>query len=184
MVREQDRQRKRFLKQLFARDWLAVDAYDLCLNTGRLTLGVASRIAIETARDFLRSLETSSLSSSEQSPQEQTSNAHFMHPSEADFARILDYYNISWEYEPRTFPLAWDELGRVTEAFAPDFYLPEQNLYVELTTQRQKLVWRKNKKARRLRELYPDVHVKIVYNKDFRHLIESFGIEPDEPMGV
>ena len=82
-----------------------------------------------------------------------------------------------WQYEPKTFPLEWDNEGRVIEAFSPDFYLPEQDIYVELTTQRQKLVWRKNKKARRLRELYPGIQVKIVYHKDFTHLLESFGVK-------
>jgi hypothetical protein len=70
----------------------------------------------------------------------------FMHPSEAEFAHVLDFYNIPWEYEPHTFSLQWDDEGKVTEAFTPDFYLPDFNLYVELTTQRQKLVWKKNKK--------------------------------------
>ena len=62
----------------------------------------------------------------------------FAHPTEEAFAHILDYYGIAWDYEPRTFALHWDDEGNVTEAFSPDFYLPEQNLYVELTTLRPK----------------------------------------------
>jgi hypothetical protein len=101
----------------------------------------------------------------------------FMHPSEAEFAHVLDFYNIPWEYEPHTFSLQWDDEGKVTEAFTPDFYLPDFNLYVELTTQRQKLVWKKNKKIRLLKELYPEVNVKIIYGRDYRSLLKKFGID-------
>ena len=100
----------------------------------------------------------------------------FSHPSEKEFARLLDFYQIRWEYEPRTFPLAWDEEGRVTEAFSPDFYLVEQDLYVELTTMQQKLVTKKNRKLRKLRALYPDVNIKLFYRRDFDSLLLKFGM--------
>jgi hypoxanthine phosphoribosyltransferase len=32
----------------------------------------------------------------------------FAHESEVEFARILDFYGITWIYEPRSFPLRWD----------------------------------------------------------------------------
>ena len=80
----------------------------------------------------------------------------FAHVSEAEFARILDYYQVRWEYEPHTFPILWNLDGDLLESFSPDFFLPELELYVELTTLRQKLVRKKNRKLRRLRELYPD----------------------------
>ena len=85
----------------------------------------------------------------------------FAHPSEAEFARILDFYQVAWEYEPRTFELRWDDDGNVLEAFSPDFYLPEQDLYIELTTMEQRLVTKKHRKLRRLRELHPEVNVKL-----------------------
>jgi len=100
----------------------------------------------------------------------------FAHPSEEEFSRILDFYKIEWEYEPRSFPLTWDEEGNVTEAFTPDFYLPQQDLYVEITTLRQELVTRKNQKLRRLRELYPDVHIKLFYRRDFGRLLDKYGL--------
>ena len=70
-------------------------------------------------------------------------HATFSHPSEEMFANLLDFYRISWEYEPRSFPLQWNKDGHVVEAFTPDFYLPEYDLYVELTTMKQSLVTRK-----------------------------------------
>lgn len=100
----------------------------------------------------------------------------FAHRSEAEFAKILDFYGIRWEYEPRSFPLEWDNRGRVIESFNPDFYLPEHDLFIELTTLKQSLVTRKNRKLRRLRELYPGVHIKIFYGRDFRQLLLKYGL--------
>src|SRR5450830_1337032 len=94
----------------------------------------------------------------------------FAHASERVAAQILDFYRIRWEYEPTTFPIEWDRAGNTIASFAPDFYLPEFDLYIELTTMSQKLVTKKNRKVRRLRELYPDINIKIFYQKDFRAL--------------
>jgi hypoxanthine phosphoribosyltransferase len=99
----------------------------------------------------------------------------FAHASEAELARILDYYAVEWQYEPRTFPIQWNLDGTVVESFSPDFYLPELDLFVELTTLRQSLVRRKNRKLRRLRELYPDLRVKLFYGKDFKALMLKYG---------
>lgn len=100
----------------------------------------------------------------------------FAHPSERVAAQILDFYRIRWEYEPTTFPIEWDRHGTVIASFSPDFYLADFGLYIELTTMSQKLVTKKNRKVRRLKELYPDVNVKIFYQKDFRRLLFKFGI--------
>jgi len=104
-----------------------------------------------------------------------TDETRFAHASEAELARILDYYGVRWEYEPRTFPIMWSLDGKVVESFSPDFYLPDLNVYVELTTLKQSLVRRKNRKLRRLRELYPDIHIKLFYGKDFRALMLKYG---------
>ena len=101
----------------------------------------------------------------------------FAHPIEEEFARILDYYGIRWEYEPHTFPLEWDVQGNVTVAFAPDFYLPDQDLYVELTTLRPKLIRHKNRKLRRMAELYPNVNVKLFKRKDLRDMMVKYGLD-------
>jgi hypothetical protein len=99
---------------------------------------------------------------------------NFAHQSEQEFAHILDFYHIAWQYEPRTFPIEWDAEGNVAKSFTPDFYLPEHNLYIELTTLKQPLVTKKNRKVRKLRELYPEVSIKVLYASDYRKLIEKF----------
>lgn len=98
----------------------------------------------------------------------------FAHASEEEFARILDFYHIAWQYEPRAFAIEWDAEGEPVKSFTPDFYLPEHDLYIELTTLKQQLVTKKNRKVRRLRELYPDVNIKILYASDYRKLVEKF----------
>ena len=99
----------------------------------------------------------------------------FAHASEAEFARILDFYQVVWEYEPQVFPILWDLDGNVLESFAPDFFLPDLELFVELTTLQQRLVRKKNRKVRRLRELYPGLRIKLFYARDFRALMLKYG---------
>jgi len=101
----------------------------------------------------------------------------FVNQAELEVARLLDFYGIPWQYEPRSFVLEEDEDGRVLEATRPDFYLPEQNLYLELTTMKQSLVTRKNRKIRKLRERYPDVRVKLFYKRDFERLVQKYGFD-------
>ncbi len=104
--------------------------------------------------------------------------ARFANPAEEEFARILDFYGIRWEYEPRSFVLSWDRQGRPRERFTPDFYLPDFDLYIELTTLKQALVTRKNRKIRRLRQLYPQVNLRVFYGRDFRSLLLKYGLRP------
>jgi len=104
----------------------------------------------------------------------------FGHPSEEVFANLLDFYRIQWLYEPRSFPLQWDKDGNVIEAFTPDFYLPEFDLYVELTTMKQSLVTRKNRKIKLLRAIYPHVNIQVFYQKDFQDLIFKYGLRVTE----
>jgi hypoxanthine phosphoribosyltransferase len=99
----------------------------------------------------------------------------FAHESEAELARIFDYYRIEWRYEPDVFPIAWNVDGLVTESFAPDFYLPEVDMYIELTTLKQSLVRKKNRKLRHMRQLYPWVRIKLFYARDFKALMVKYG---------
>lgn len=104
----------------------------------------------------------------------------FAHPSEAELARLLDFYQVRWVYEARSFPLEWDDEGNIVEAFTPDFYLPDYDMYLELTTLKQSLVTKKNKKIRRFRELYPDINLKILYGRDYRNLLRRFDLDKHE----
>ena len=105
----------------------------------------------------------------------------FAHQSEQTFASLLDFYRIAWEYEPRSFPVQWDRDGKVAEAFTPDFYLPEFDQYIELTTMKQSLVTRKNRKIRLLKELYPHLNIQCYYQKDIENLIFKYGLGQRPP---
>jgi hypothetical protein len=108
-------------------------------------------------------------------PPAASTRTSFAHASEAEMARILEFYEVRWEYEPTTFPILWNVEGDVIESFAPDFYLPDLDMYLELTTLQQRLVRKKNRKLRRLRELYPDVRIKLFYARDFRAMMLKYG---------
>jgi bifunctional protein TilS/HprT len=122
----------------------------------------------ETVTKRRKLTETPKLPSSSLRP------SSFGHPSEQEFAKLLDFYRIEWLYEPRSFPLAWQD-GKVAEMFTPDFYLPELDLYIELTTLKQSLITEKNRKLRRLRELYPDVNIKLLNKSDYLRLLAKYG---------
>jgi hypothetical protein len=101
----------------------------------------------------------------------------FANRIELECAKILDYYGVRWDYEPQSFVLERDDEGRVVSAFTPDFYLPEQDLFIEVTVMKQSLVTRKNRKLRKLRERYPDVKVKLFYKRDVERLAERYRLE-------
>ena len=106
-----------------------------------------------------------------------TPDLSFMHPSEREFANLLDYYQIKFLYEPRSFPLRWDG-NRVVEMHTPDFYLPEYDQYFELTTMKQSLVTQKNRKLRHVQELYPEINIQLLYRRDLMRLMGKYGFGP------
>jgi len=107
--------------------------------------------------------------------------AAFANRSEEIFANLLDFYRIAWQYEPRSFPIQWDKDGKVLEAFTPDFYLPEFDLYVELTTMKQAHVTKKNRKVKLLKSIYPHINIQVFYQKDFQNLVFKHGLGGTEP---
>ena len=109
--------------------------------------------------------------------------APFAHPAEYEFARILDFYGITWQYEPRSFPLRWEN-GHVAEAFTPDFYLPDLNMYIEITTLKTGLTAEKNRKMRLLKQLHPEVNIKLLKKRDYLRLLAKYGYGPLAPEQV
>ncbi len=194
-----DLRHARFLRASFRRPSETPERYDLVINTGALDseqaielilhavrlkkisdFGMVSSETVERAklRNQIRLLRALTKLSIEQNQ----SLTQFAHPSELVFARLLDFYGIKWQYEPRTFPLLYDDKGNLVEAFSPDFYLPDSDLYVELTTMKQSLVTKKNRKVKRLRELYPEIRIRLLYQKDFEDLIFKYTArEPSQP---
>jgi len=101
----------------------------------------------------------------------------FANQAELECAKILDFYGVPWDYEPTTFVLERDDDGHVVEAFTPDFYLPEQSLYIEITVMKQSLVTRKNRKLRKVRQKYPQTKVKLFYRRDVERLAQRYRLE-------
>jgi hypoxanthine-guanine phosphoribosyltransferase len=95
----------------------------------------------------------------------------FAHPAERALARLLTFYRVEWRYEPTTFVLERDAHGAPITCFAPDFFLPEHDRYLELTTMRQAHVTRKNRKLRLLQRLYPEATVQLLYRRDVEEVL-------------
>lgn len=164
-----DRKHKRYVSLLYGIDSTDPAHYDITFHTDTLT-------ANECALAVVSLLDQRNLAALQPgNPTVFPAKAPiFKNSSEEEFARILDMYQMQWEYEPKTFPVEWDAEGNVTMAISPDFYLPRFDTYIEITTMNQKYVTTKNKKIRKLRELYPAIQIRIVYKNDFNALIDRF----------
>lgn len=181
---EVDRQRSDWVRRHYGADWEDPAHYDLIIRSDRLGVEGAAAVicrAADAGNILGHQAEVGvwiERQGAEVPAVRAAGGPSFVHPSEAEFAGVLDFYRIRWHYEPKSFPLAWDEAGRVTEAFTPDFYLPDLDLYLELTTLKQSLVTDKNRKIRKFRELYPDIQLKVFYGRDFRSLVQKYGLSP------
>jgi cytidylate kinase len=179
---EVDRQRSEWIRRQYDSDWEDPAHYDLIVRSDRLSVEGAIQVicgaaeAVELLGHRAEVAAWIERRGAEVAADRRETTTGFVHPSEAEFARVLDFYRIRWHYEPKSFALAWDQAGHVTEAFTPDFYLPDLDLYLELTTLKQSLVTDKNRKIRKFRELYPDIQLKVFYGRDFRSLVQKYGL--------
>ncbi len=169
-----DRKHKRYIAAIYNKDWSDPTLYHLTLNTDLLNIEEAACLLYHVARN-----KQISCAIPEQVEDANDNTIIFKHPSEEEFAKILDMHSIEWEYEPRTFPTRWDTEGNVTQAFSPDFYLPRFNTYIELTTMNQKYVSEKKKKVALLKKLYPGTNINIVFKDDFNTLVKRFKLKDD-----
>jgi len=194
IIEDRDREKERFIKAYYSADWRDPGHYDLVLNIDHFSNEMAAEIIIKAAqakgieatpvqlpaqlREDILTTKLDVAQMADLAPAEEKL-PEFAHPSEREFARVMDFYRIRWLYEPKTFPIEWDENHNVIKAFTPDFYLPDLDLYIELTTMKQSLVTKKNRKVRLLKEHYPDVNIKILYERDYKNLIWKYGLNGD-----
>jgi hypothetical protein len=192
-LRELDAEQKRHRKARFGRPSADPASFDVGLNLANMDAAQAADMLAAAASKRLDQQGLLSPNAADEIEFEtrlelakrgivpagraRVTRANFGHPSEELFANLLDFYRIQWEYEPRSFPLQWDKNGGVTEAFTPDFYLPELDLYVEVTTMKQSLVTRKNRKVKLLRAIYPHINIQVFYQRDFQELVFKYGLK-------
>lgn len=193
LARQLERQGRSAMRRWFRRATVPPERYDLTANTetldpeqivdmlegaayvngllrhGLLPAHVEAELQFEMRLEFSRhSLQPAGRAALVRKP--------FAHKSEEIFANLLDFYRIAWEYEPKSFPVQWDASGKPLEFFTPDFYLPEMDLYVELTTMKQSHVTRKNRKVKLLKTIYPHINIQVFYQRDFQNLIFKHGL--------
>jgi cytidylate kinase len=191
IIEDRDRDKETFVRTLYAKDWRDPAHYALVLNIDHFSNEIAVEIIVKAAQakgieatavelppQLREDILTAKLDVAQMADLEPAEDKlpEFAHPSEREFARVMDFYRIKWQYEPKTFPIEWDENRNVVKAFTPDFYLPDLDLFIELTTMKQSLVTKKNRKVRLLRELYPGVNIKILYERDYKNLIFKYGL--------
>src|SRR2546422_3926068 len=189
IIEERDQSKETLIRTLYGKDWRDPAHYDLVLNIDHFSNEVAAEIIVKAAQakgieampvelsaQLREDILTTKLDVAQMAELEPIEDRlpEFAHPSEREFARVMDFYRIRWQYEPKTFPIEWDEDKKVVSAFTPDFYLPDLDLFIELTTMKQSLVTKKNRKDRLLREHYPDVNINILYDRDYRNLIWKY----------
>lgn len=184
-----EQERRRLMRRHFGKDPARGEHYDLALRVD--TLGVetaaalieraATAVGLTRAGRFEEIRACALARGAHEIPLDPLpaapAQARFANESEAEFAKVLDFYRIPWQYEPETFPIEWWPDGRVKSSFSPDFYLTEMDTFLELTTMKQSLVTKKNRKVRLFRQLYPDKKLLIFYGRDFRKLAQKFGLE-------
>jgi cytidylate kinase len=195
MIEDRDREKETLIRTLYDADWRDPAHYDLVLNINHFSNEIAVEIIVKAAQakgieatavqlpaHLREEILTTKLDVAQMAHLEPAEDKlpEFAHPSEREFARVMDFYRIRWQYEPKTFPIEWDENQNVVKAFTPDFYLPDLDLFIELTTMKQSLVTKKNRKVRLLRELYPEVNIKILYERDYKNLIWKYGLANGE----
>ena len=191
IIEDRDAGKETFIRNLYAKDWRDPAHYALVLNIDHFSNEIAVEIIVKAAQakgieatavelppQLREDILTAKLDVAQMADLEPAEDRlpEFAHPSEREFARVMDFYRIRWQYEPKTFPIEWDENRNVVKAFTPDFYLPDLDLFIELTTMKQSLVTKKNRKVRLLRELYPGVNIKILYERDYKNLIFKYGL--------
>jgi hypothetical protein len=96
----------------------------------------------------------------------------FAHVAEEQFAKILNFYEIEWQYEPTMFILRTDEEGMIRKGFTPDFYIPEYDVYVEITVMGKPQ--KKRKKIAETNNLYPDVNIILMNRSDMEGLRKKY----------
>ncbi|MBC7320926.1 cytidylate kinase-like family protein [bacterium] len=176
LISEQDRRRDLYISKIFGGDWHDPSLYSLVINMDYFNVSNAVKMISRSIKLAEKNSHVKLEESSETLKDATGSIPHFAHSSEEEFAKLLDFYRIRWLYEPKTFILECDSEGNITSAFTPDFYLPDFDLYIELTTQKQRLVNYKNRKIKRLKELYPNVNIKMIYGKDYKNILRKFGL--------
>lgn len=173
-LEESDRQFRRYGSILFQETSTDPYLYHITVNTGKISVDAAVNIIAEAYKDRLaHEVLVDSVEDEKRVKVRQELSSMMKNESEIQFAKVLDMYHIRWTYEPKTFPLEWDEKGNITKAFSPDFYLYDYNLYLELTVMNPKYSNEKKQKIKQIQLMYPNIQVALVQKKDYQHLLRS-----------
>jgi hypothetical protein len=193
LLKQIEREQLAGRKRQFGRARAAADEFDLALNAATfdadqmahwiaevaVSRGLAERGLLTSSQEAAIAFEARlKLARHRIAPagRAELTKKPFVNAAEQIFANLLDFYRIAWEYEPKSFPIQWGRDGKVLESFTPDFFLPDLDQYIELTTMKQANVTRKNRKVKLLRTIYPHINIQVFYQRDFQQLVFKYGL--------
>ncbi len=89
---------------------------------------------------------------------------YFFSRWEANYARLLNFQGMRWVHQPQTFRLK-------KQNYTPDFYLPEQDKFIEI---KNFLSDYSKNRDEEFRKLYPNLRLDLILKKDYLKLQEKF----------
>ena len=95
---------------------------------------------------------------------------YFKSAWEANTARLLEFQKRTWQYEPKTF---WFEaIRRGVRSYKPDFYLPKEDIYIEV---KGYLDAKSKTKLKRMAKYHPKVKIEV-WDSEFFKAIARQGL--------
>jgi len=102
-------------------------------------------------------------SRSNQGKRKDLNDTFFRSSWEANVARYFNFVGIKWEFESKTF---WFEnIKRGNRSYTPDFYLPEEDRYVEVKGWMDKS---SKTKLKRMAKYYPNIKIEIIAKDEYK----------------
>src|SRR4030095_14372505 len=114
IIEDRDREKEAFIATLYGKDWRDPAYYDLVLNIDQFSNEMAVEIIIKAAQakgieatpvqlpaQLREEILTTKLDVAQMANLEPVEDRlpEFAHPSEREFARVMDFYRIRWQYE-------------------------------------------------------------------------------------
>ena len=98
---------------------------------------------------------------------EDLDNIYFRSSWEANIARYYNFIGVKWEFEPKTF--IFKDVTRGSVSYTPDFYLPDQDKWIEVKG------WMDGKsktKLKRFEKQYPEEYKKLqlITEKEYKEI--------------
>ena len=143
----------------------------VCEKNFKRIIGRETKHCSPTCRNFAQSSGTLSIPRTTRAGyrRDLPPDVFFKSALEADYARYCNYMKKKWYYEHKTFQF---EFNNYIRAYTPDFYLPDQNLYVETKAKRRDSKYDANLACTALLKKQ-GVNIEVVFMHDFYKMLKD-----------